>query len=448
MKPLRIVVLNLAETERDPRVRRFSAALGAAGHQVVAINPRGASAEARTTGEGFDIERVPALSAADERKLSDDLAHSPTLGPLLHSLDPLLHFGLRERIQHGLQRRLTKGINRIARRTGLDLGRAQSIVALAEVDALREAARLRWTVLGGLPLYAEGLKHRPDLIWCNDTSTLLPGLALKEATGARLVFDAHEAFTEQLPPGEVPPSTLAAWARLEAAVLPHTDARSTVCDAVGRFYQERYGAGPFATIRNVPSRRFLVEPSLLERRNSPRIAIYQGAYFRFRGLEPMIEAAKYLRHTELHLRGVGEYEVELKKLAAQLGVDDRVRFLPAVKVDELSRAASHADIGLNLFPSLCLNTSFALPNKFFEYLLGGLATASSDLVELRAHTERYGTGVLVPSLEPAAIAEHLDALSLDSERLDGYRATAWHAAKTELHWENEVTKLTALMESL
>lgn len=448
MKPLRIAVLNLSETERDPRVRRVSAALGAAGHQVVAINPLSAGREPRSSGEGFDIVRVSTLSAAEERKLSDELAHSPVLGPLLHSLDPLLRFSLRERIQHGLQRRLTRGINRVARRTGLDLGRAQSLVARAEVDALREAARLRWTVLGGLPLFAEALKHRPDLVWCNDTNTLLPGLALKEATGARLVFDAHEAFTEQLPPGEVPSSTLAAWARLEAAVLPHTDARSTVCDAVGRFYQERYGAGPFATIRNVPSLRFLVEPSVLGRRNSPRVAIYQGAYFRFRGLEPTIEAAKYLRRTELHLRGVGEYEVELKKLAAQHGVEDRVRFLPAVKVDELAAAASHADIGLNLFPSLCLNTSFALPNKFFEYLLGGLATASSDLVELRAHTERYGTGVLLPSLEPTAIAEHLDALSADSERLDEYRAAAWNAAKTELHWEKEVAKLSALMESL
>lgn len=448
MKSLRIVVLNLTETERDPRVRRFSAALGAAGHQVVAINPRGREEEAATRAEGFDILRVPALSGAEERKLSDELGRSSVLGPLLDSFDPLLSSSLRERVQHGLQRRLSKGLSDVARRTGLDLGRAQSVLALAEVNALREAARLRWTLLGGLPLFVEGLKHRPDLIWCNDTNTLLPGLALKEATGARLVFDAHEAFTEQLPPGEIPVSTLAAWARLEATVLPHTDARSTVCDAVGRFYQERYGAGPFATIRNVPSRRFLVEPSVLTRRNRPRIAIYQGAYFRFRGLEPMIEAAKYLRHTVLHLRGVGEYEIELQKLAAQLGVEDRVRFLPAVKVDELASAASHADIGLNLFPSLCLNTSFALPNKFFEYLLGGLATVSSDLVELRAHTERYGTGVLVPSLEPPAIAEHLDALSSDGERLDGYRAAAFNAAKTELHWENEVTKLSALMESL
>lgn len=448
MKSLRIVVLNLLETERDPRVRRFCAALGAAGHQVVAINPLRAGAEARTAGAGFHIERAAEFSPAEVRRLSEQLAQGPSLGPVFHALDPLLRVSLRDRIQHGVQRRVAHTLARVEHRSGLDLSRARSLVARAEVEAVREAGRLRWTMLGGLPLYAAGLKHRPDVVWCNDTNTLLPGLALKEATGARLVFDAHEAFTEQLPPGEIPETTLEAWRQLEAAVLPHTDARCTVCDAVGRFYQQRHDTKPFATIRNVPSRRFLVEPAILDRRNRPRIAIYQGAYFRFRGLEPLVESAKYLRNTQLELRGVGEYESELRKQAAQLGVLDRVRFLPAVKVDELVGAAAHADIGLSLFPSLCLNTSFALPNKYFEYLMAGLATASSDLVELRSHTDRYGTGVLVPNLEPTTIAQHIDALAADGDRLDSYRRAAWTAAQDELHWELEVSKLSTLIEAL
>ena len=417
---------------------------------MVAVNPRRDHAEARSQADGFEIVRVPDLTSSMERELEATVAQAPSVAKLMETVMPLLtrHFSIRERVQHRLQRKFLKGVTAASARTGLRLKIGRRIAARTEVKPIVEAWRLRWLILGGLTLTFEGRKHNPDIVWSNDSNTLLPGLALRDTAGAKFVFDAHEAFTEQLPPGQESESTLKLYRLLESSILPYTDARCTVCDAVGSFYSERYSAKPFTTIRNVPSRRFLVEPDLLKRRNSPRIAIYQGAYFRYRGLEPLIEATKYMRDTVLHLRGVGEYEQDLRRLAEDVKADDRLRFLPAVKVDDLVEGASHADIGLNMFPSLCLNTSFALPNKFFEYLMGGLATASSDLVELRAHTERYGTGVLVPSLEPEVIAEHLDALSRDGDRLDGYRETAWKHARDELNWETEQARLFSLIEAL
>ena len=36
---------------------------------------------------------------------------------------------------------------------------------------------------------------------------------------------------------------------------------------------------------------------------------------------------------------------------------------------------------------VCKNTEFALPNKFFEYMMAGLALARADLIEMRNLTD-------------------------------------------------------------
>ncbi|MCC7381511.1 MAG: glycosyltransferase [Deltaproteobacteria bacterium] len=438
----------MSETANDPRVRRFASALGKAGHRVLAFNPQGQGMAERTVADGFEIVRVPSGSV-DDADVQRLLLTTPTLRRALDGTNVIYQrFSVSTRIRHQFHKRVVRVFNLVRRRTGYRLERMRKVVDWVGAQKILDAWRLRVAMLSSLRLAIAARSVRPEIVICNDSNTLLPGLVLREHTGAKLIFDAHEAFTEQWPEGEGPELIRAVYRLIEAAAVPLADACSTVCDSVGRFYVERYGARPFRTIRNVPSRRFLVPPDLLARMNQPRIAIYQGAYFRFRGLEPLIDSAKHLKKTILHLRGIGDYGNELRERAERQGVGDRVRFLPPVTVDELVGGASHADIGLNPFPSLCLNTAFALPNKFFEYLMAGLATASSDLVELRSHTERYRTGVLFTSLEPEQIARDLDALSEDGARLDECRHAAWTAARDELNWETEQERLLEMVRGL
>ena len=141
-------------------------------------------------------------------------------------------------------------------------------------------------------------------------------------------------------------------------------------------------------------------------------------------------------------RGIGRYGEVLKRLSVELGVEDRIAFADPVGVDELVSSAAESDIGLNPFIPVCKNTEYALPNKFFEYLMAGLACASSDLVEIRDHTTRYDVGILFESLEPEAIAAQLNELVARPDLVAHYRANAVNAARDELHWENEENKLT------
>ncbi len=56
---LRIAVLNLNETRRDPRVRRITGSLQKAGHHVRVFEMRSNGLDAAETFDGLEIERVP-----------------------------------------------------------------------------------------------------------------------------------------------------------------------------------------------------------------------------------------------------------------------------------------------------------------------------------------------------------------------------------------------------
>jgi glycosyltransferase involved in cell wall biosynthesis len=198
------------------------------------------------------------------------------------------------------------------------------------------------------------------------------------------------------------------------------------------------------TVRNVPSLRLLAPPSVLQRRNTPRKVLYHGMYLPHRGLEQLITAAQYLDKGALVLRGLGPQEPALRKLAADLGLAGKVQFMPPVPVDDLVGTAAECDIGINPFLPAHKNMQYCLPNKFFEYMAGGLAVVSSDLIELRGMTRRHELGVLLDSVEPRRMAGALSALLADPARLDAYRRNAYEAARTEYHWEKEQAKLTEL----
>lgn len=322
------------------------------------------------------------------------------------------------------------------------------LVSLFGDEDESEYMKLRSMVLTNLEMYRAGQHLRADVIHANDLNSLLAGLMLKRRHGAKLVYDAHEIYPEQFPTHERTEIWHGFFTALEDVLIREADGRMTVCDSLGTYFQNRYATKPFLTVRNVPSIRFQPSESILLRRSSPRVALYHGMFFKNRGLENVVLSARHLRSGRIILRGLGYHEAELRRLASAPEVRDRVTIAPAVPVDELVATASECDIGLNPFPSACLNTEYALPNKHFEYMMAGLAVASSDLVELRRLTQELSNGALFPSIEPEAIAETLEALIARPDELDEQRRRSYDAAKREYHWEMEEQRLLSYYREL
>jgi hypothetical protein len=88
---------------------------------------------------------------------------------------------------------------------------------------------------------------------------------------------------------------------------------------------------------------------------------------------------------------------------------------------------------------------FALPNKFFEYVMAGLALCVSDLPEMARLTRQYGLGKLVGAYDETAIAETIN--SFDRASIDAYKKASI-AAAADLNWDTERKQMLSLYEEL
>ena len=176
---------------------------------------------------------------------------------------------------------------------------------------------------------------------------------------------------------------------------------------------------------------------ILPRGRNRRKLLYHGAYAAYRGLEEIIRAIRWVENADVVFRGIGSHQAKLRELCHTEGAGDRITFAAPVTIDQLIPSAADCDIGLNPFVPNCKNTEFALPNKFFEYMMAGLGCVSSDLIELRRLSCRLKIGITFPNLEPRKIADRLNELLACPEQVDEFRFNAYEAARTRYNWEYE-----------
>ena len=77
-------------------------------------------------------------------------------------------------------------------------------------------------------------------------------------------------------------------------------------------------------------------------------------------------------------------------------MSERLTIEPPVPFDQIVPAANRADIGYFVHLDTSPQRRFVLPNKFFEYVMAGLALCVSDLPEMARLVRQYDMGVLVP----------------------------------------------------
>jgi glycosyltransferase involved in cell wall biosynthesis len=145
---------------------------------------------------------------------------------------------------------------------------------------------------------------------------------------------------------------------------------------------------------------------------------------------------------DLTIRGPGgsDYLAALRRHIAERGLSSRIILVPPVPMTELVREAAAYDIGFFALPGSSRHNEFALPNKFFEYVMAGLALCLTDLPEMARLVREFNLGVTFRSVDPQSIAEVINALEPAS--IDRYKRNALEAAR-ELCWEREAKRLVS-----
>jgi glycosyltransferase involved in cell wall biosynthesis len=304
--------------------------------------------------------------------------------------------------------------------------------------------RLVWT--RGPLFYAEFnlrlflflLFRKARLIIANDLDTLLPAFLVARCRKAGLVYDAHEYFTG-VPELEARPLVRSIWKIIERNIVPRLRNMVTVNTSIAGLYEEEYGVKP-AVVRNIPRSQ---KPTPLKRSELPgipveaRLIVLQGAGINIdRGAEEAVQAMTHLRNTCLMIIGGGDVVYQLQKLSAELGLMDKVFFFPRMPYDELMKHTAAADIGLTLDKASNINYRFSLPNKLFDYIHAGIPVLCSDLPEVAGIVRGYNIGKVLPSHDPAMIAEALRTMLEDESVMEIWRENLKIAAR-ELCWEKE-----------
>jgi hypothetical protein len=321
--------------------------------------------------------------------------------------------------------------------------RMASLAAARMVPALAEFAY--WHSGANAELYKAGLRTQADIWVANDWLALPAAVRLAREKGGIVVYDSHEYAVEEgidrLSWRLLFPTYIRA---LEQRHIGQTAAVMTVADGIADLIQADYrlAARPQVVRNIVPFIETAFRPT------GERIEVlYHGTIRDDRGLCALVKSVRHWApQFHLLIRGFGEQTVvDGLRSSAAATAPDRIRFEPAVKPDRVVQAANRSDIGIHPIPPTSRQTRFCLPNKFFEYVMAGLALCLSDAEEMGRLLRAHDLGASIAGLSPEAIAAAVNGFTRD--RIDGCKRRSLETART-LCWEQESRKLVALFDSL
>ena len=272
---------------------------------------------------------------------------------------------------------------------------------------------------------------RPDIIYAVDTDTLPGAWLASRFTGARLVYDAHEYFTE-VPELQHHALKKKIWNLVERFVIPRADLHITVSGGLARLFTERYKK-KFYVIRNVPE----LHPDIpaAAAYEKPYV-LYQGELNEGRGLEALIEAMPLVPEIELRIVGWGDIGSKLREQASDSSAADRIHFMGWITPPQLQQVTAEALLGINLLDGNSLSYQYSLANKFFDYMHAGVPSLNMDFPEYRRIIEQFPVGILVSDLNHVSLAQYISDIIVDEPRMLSMKSACMDARQTYC-WQQE-----------
>lgn len=321
-------------------------------------------------------------------------------------------------------------------------------------------------------LWRRLLKMKADVVWANDTDTLL-GCCLavfgEKKRRPKLVMDAHELFPE-VPELVGRERVKRVWETLERKLMPKCDALLTVCQSIADYYRQKYGV-EMAVVRNMNEELMVKhpegEPNTLEKKenvvrneesadaadnSSLKTLLYQGCVNKGRGVDWAIDALEWLPDCRLVIAGNGDLMEEMKAYAKQKPWSGRVLFLGRLLPEELERLTPKADVGLVMLEDMGLSYHFALPNRIGDFVAAGVPMVVSDLPEMAAVVRKFGVGEVIEIDDSKLKNEKICAQAL-AEAVKRVMAREWKeedfaAAREDMDWKKEKVKLINIIENI
>ncbi|HPF34746.1 MAG TPA: glycosyltransferase [Candidatus Krumholzibacteria bacterium] len=273
----------------------------------------------------------------------------------------------------------------------------------------------------------------------------LPGMHLSARLHRSVfVYDAHEVQWEHG----------GAQARLEEMYIHKADGLINVSPGRVRVCSERFGIPQerFTIISNYP----VVDPeheAPAHPVGDPIRMIFSGGFdLGSNRLDLLLEAMARVEGVELNLMAFGYRDGRevMERLIARFGLEERVRFLPLVRPDEVMANVARFDVAVNLLtnPQNHVSIRYCSTNKMYEYLAAGMPVFCSDLDAFLEEMVQPGAAVAVDAESVDDIERGLRRLVEDRDQLPAMRATALRLAHERFNWSTQERNLLDLYAGL
>lgn len=318
---------------------------------------------------------------------------------------------------------------------------------------------LSFLVQAAIALARAHRRRRFALVEANSLPDFLvfAGLPLR-LVGVPLVLDLHEAmpeFFESRFPRAANPLARFALRLQERTSIGLAGAVLTVNESLaGRLREIGVPAEKVTVVLNSPSVELFdrsAQPGRAFMADGRLRLVYAGALTPIYELDVVLRAVAALRRArpeleiEADIFGRGDSEPELRALAGELGIAERIRFGGRIELEAVPAAIAAADIGLAPTRRDAF-TERSLSTKIFEYAAMGKPVVASALPTVR-HYFPDGAVRLYESGDPDSLAAAIAALVDRPAEREGAIA-ACEERLTELGWDRQAESYLALVERL
>jgi len=273
-----------------------------------------------------------------------------------------------------------------------------------------------------------------DAVCAIDLDTIAPIYITGKLKGAKLIYDAHEYFTE-VPEVVRRPSVQKVWKWVEKTFLPRFDLVYTVSESLAQLFQKEYRKEVHVILNAPPLNRDIQNTSS----EHDRYILYQGALNESRGLEQLIEAMPNI-NCKLKLAGEGDLSQKLRDLTKSLNLQHKVEFLGYIEPPQLKQITAAAAIGISISENNGLSYYYGLSNKFFDYIHCLVPQIASDYPEFRKQNDKYHVAVLINDCNSAEIKAAIERL-LSDKALYLQLQNNCKTCREEMNWQQEEKKL-------